>query len=317
MPIDNAALAAKTAVLIPTRNAGAAWREALEALQSQTLKPARVLIVDSSSTDDTVKIAREYGYEVESIDVATFDHGGTRQMMADRVAPLPYLVFLTQDAILNSTDALENLVRYLDADPKIGAVCGRQLPHLDATPIAAHHRLFNYRAHNYTKTAEDALHYGLKVAYMSNSFGVYRREAFEAVGGFPTRSIFGEDMLAVGRMLELGWKNGYCADAAVRHSHNYTFQEEFRRSFDIGVMHAHNKWLLTAFGRAEWEGLRFVQSELKYLLKHEPLDIPSAVMRTALKLVGYRLGKYWHRWPRRFVLRCSMHRKWWANQTQE
>ncbi|MFE0678513.1 hypothetical protein ACFW26_34910, partial [Streptomyces sp. NPDC058867] len=46
----------------------------------------------------------------------------------------------------------------------------------------------------------------------------------------------------------------------VHHSHSYSIGEEFRRYFDVGVMHARAPWLLDRFGKAEGEGKRFVQS---------------------------------------------------------
>ncbi|OGR40378.1 MAG: hypothetical protein A2051_05535 [Desulfovibrionales bacterium GWA2_65_9] len=201
-----------------------------------------------------------------------------------------FVVFLTQDAILATPYAINNLLAAF-ADPTVGAVCGRQLPHRDAGPIGAHARRFNYPDGGSVRSASDIPALGIKTAFLSNSFAAYRKSALISVGGFPQDVIFGEDMCVAARMILSGWKLAYCADAAVHHSHDYRMAQEFRRYFDIGVMHVREPWLLEKFGKPEGEGMRFVRSETAWLWQHAPQLIPSAWFRTLLKLAGYRLGK--------------------------
>lgn len=47
-----------------------------------------------------------------------------------------------------------------------------------------------------------------------------------------------------------GYKVAYIAEAMVRHSHNYSLTEEFKRYFDIGVFHADQQWIRNDFGGA-------------------------------------------------------------------
>ena len=89
--------------------------------------------------------------------------------------------------------------------------------------------------------------------------------------------------------------------------------QEFQRYFDIGVFHARESWLLESFGKPEGEGGRFVRSELRYLGRHAPWLIPSALLRTILKYSGYRLGRMEQRLPLWLKRRCSMHKGFWAN----
>ena len=42
---------------------------------------------------------------------------------------------------------------------------------------------------------------------------------------------------------------------------------------------------------ASGEGRRFVLSELRYVLRRNPLLIPSVIFRTLLKYLGYSLGR--------------------------
>ncbi|BCH79609.1 hypothetical protein SEL3844_17250 [Salmonella enterica subsp. enterica serovar 4,[5],12:i:-] len=52
------------------------------------------------------------------------------------------------------------------------------------------------------------------------------------------------------KMIQAGYKVAYCAEAVVRHSHNYTPREEFQRYFDTGVFHACSPWIQRDFGGA-------------------------------------------------------------------
>ena len=132
------------------------------------------------------------------------------------------------------------------------------------------------------------------------------------VGGFPKDVIFGEDTLVAAKLLLSGWKIAYVAEAKVHHSHAYSLRQEFQRYFDIGVLHAREAWLRREFGGVSPEGMRFVRSELSYLWRTSKWLIPSALLRTVLKWIGYRLGrreKSLNIWWKR---RLSMHAGFWS-----
>ena len=112
-----------------------------------------------------------------------------------------------------------------------------------------------------------------------------------SVGGFSRQVNFGEDTLAVARLHSAGWKSAYVAEALVEHSHAYSFQAEFKRYFDIGVLHRQERWLLDQFGAASSEGRRFIASELRYLLRRAPVQIPSALIHSAVKFIAYLAGR--------------------------
>lgn len=300
----------KVAVIVPTLNAGALWPRWLEALKSQESWSGSCLVMDSSSSDATASLALASGIKVHTIKRADFNHGGTRKLAIDFVPDAEVLVFLTQDALLAGPTAISELVQCF-TDPKVGAAYGRQLPHENALPIGAHARYFNYPEKSTTKSFSNRDSLGIKTAFISNSFAAYRRAALTSVGGFPSDVIFGEDTYAAAKMLIEGWSVAYCATASVYHSHDYSIIEDFRRSFDIGVFHARESWLLQTFGKAEKEGARFVSSELRYLSKHAPWLIASSMVRTAVKLLGYRLGKLEAQLPLAVKRRCSMSKNYW------
>jgi len=301
----------KLAFIIPALNAADHAKSFLDALADQSIGELDRLMIDSSSSDDTPEIFTAAGFRSHSISRSEFNHGTTRQLAVNLCSDADIIIFMTQDAILADPNSLQRLVEEF-SDPCIGAAFGRQLPSHNASPIATHARLFNYPAKSRVVSYDDISRLGVKAAFISNSFAAYRRVALMAVGGFPSNVIFGEDTCVAARMLQSNWKIAYCAEAQVRHSHNYSPQDEFRRYFDIGVLHSREKWFLELLGSAEGEGRKFVVSEIKFLSVKAPWYIPSAFLRTILKLAGYRLGLFERTLPNPLKKLFSLNRSYWA-----
>ena len=295
--------------IIPTYKGRHEVEKLLASFSFQSLE-CDIFIVDSGSGDGTLEFAKERVSRAISISSAEFNHGGTRQMMIHTNPGYNVYIFLTQDAYLANPHAIERIVAPF-SDARVGAVCGRQLPHLDANPLSQHARRFNYPNGQKVRSIEDVPSLGLKAAFISNSFAAYRATALEEVGGFPSNVIFAEDMYVAAKMLLGGWKIAYAGDAQCYHSHNYTLGEEFRRYFDMGVFHTRESWIRDKFGGAGGEGMRYVKSELKFLgLKRLHLW-PASILRNFVKLVGYKLGQQERRLPQFLKRKCGMHKRYW------
>jgi rhamnosyltransferase len=302
----------RVACVIPTYNGRRDLERLLTSLWAQTAE-FDTLIVDSSSTDGTLELARSRCSQVVQIEPKDFNHGATRQMMADRYTQYDVLVYLTQDAYLEDPRAIEMLLEPFE-DQLVGAVCGRQLPHLDATVLSQHARWFNYPPVSRVKSLADVPELGIKVPFMSNSFAAYRCNALFAVGGFPRHVILSEDMYVAAKMLLSHWKVAYQGSAVCRHSHNYTLREEFRRYFDIGVFQARESWIHAKFGGARAEGMRYVKSELDFLGLRRFYLWPASLLRNALKLLAFKLGKEEARLSRPLKRRLGMYKRFWDSE---
>ncbi|WP_296181702.1 glycosyltransferase [Pseudomonas sp. UBA1879] len=302
----------RVACVIPTYNGRRELERLLDSLAAQTAT-FDTLIVDSSSTDGTWELARARCAHAVQIASKDFNHGGTRQMMAETHPGYDVFVYLTQDAYLEDPRAVENILLPFE-DPLVGAACGRQLPHLDATVLAQHARWFNYPPVSRIKTLADIPEMGIKVPFMSNSFAAYRRDALRAVGGFPRHVILSEDMYVAARMLLSHWKVAYQGSAVCRHSHNYSLREEFRRYFDIGVFQARESWIHARFGGARKEGFRYVKSELDFLGARRWYLWPSSFLRNGLKLLAFKLGKEEARLSRPLKRRLGMYKRFWDSE---
>ena len=99
------------------------------------------------------------------------------------------------------------------------------------------------------------------------------------------------------KLLMANHEIAYAADACVYHSHRYSLWQEMKRYFDMGVFHAREPWIRKDLGGAEGEGIKFVVSEFKYLLKRAFWRIPEGMLRTLFRYAGFRLGLMEKRLP--------------------
>ncbi|MFH1824987.1 MAG: glycosyltransferase [Candidatus Firestonebacteria bacterium] len=292
----------KVSVIILTHKPDECLDETLSILTED--KNIEIIVINSSG-----QVLRKHDIKIIMIQPDEFNHGKTRNL-GWKESNGDIVVFLTQDSMLTK-DAIENIIKVFD-DPSVGVATGRQLPRKDATPFAAHARLFNYPEISSIKTFDDKNKYGIKTFFNSNSFAAYRRKVLEEIGGFPENIIASEDNYLAAKALMNGYKISYVAQACVYHSHNYKPMQEFKRYFDIGVFHLREKWLMETFGKAEGEGKKFVMSEFNYLIKNGYWYlIPISIYRNALKYIAYRLGKVEKIIPLKIKAKLSMQKEYW------
>lgn len=274
-------------IIIPTYNAGKEFEKLALMIKKQTVNMKQVLVIDSTSTDETVKIANKYNFTVEIIPKSEFEHGKTRQYAIEKTTT-EIVVFLTQDTLLYDEFSVEKLVQCLISDEKIAAVYGRQMPYENTGILGRFARLYNYPSISKINNFDDRKAKGIKTAFLSDSFSAYKKTLLNKIGGFPDVN-FGEDTYVAAKLLMNGYKTAYCADAKVYHSHDYGLVEQYKRSKEIGKFHRQEKWLLETFGKAEGEGLKFVIKEAKYLIKNGKFYyLPVAFVHNVVKYLGYK-----------------------------
>ena len=279
-------------IIVLTYNAGTAFKAISEMIKKQKANIGYVLVIDSSSNDTTVDIAKSFGFDVEIIAKNDFCHGKTRQYALEKINT-EIAVFLTQDALLYDEFAVEKLVNCLTSDDKIAAAYGRQIPYSDTGVLGTFARVYNYPEISKINTFADRNVKGIKTAFLSDSFAAYKKSLLMQIGGFPKHVNFGEDTYVAAKFLMNGYKTAYCSEAKVYHSHDYTLLQEYKRNKEIGKFHKQEKWLLNIFGKAEGEGLNFVLSEGKYLIKNNKFYyLPIAFIHNVVKYLGYKIGWY-------------------------
>lgn len=279
----------KVALFIPTYNAGKQFEMVAKKINEQSDLVDYLYVIDSSSKDDTVKIAKSYGFNVDIIDSKNFGHGKTRTQAVKKLENFDYVIMMTQDVYLQS-HAIENLINFIKNNSEMALAYGKQEVDLNkGTIFESYLRQFNYPKDNQIKTIEDQKKYGIKTVFSSDAFIIYNVKMLKEVNYFDVKLNFAEDMHIAYKLINKGYSLGYCADSKVYHSHNYKIKEEFERYKNIGTFHKKHKYIQEQFGSNDSEGVKLVLKEMKYLLTNGKVYlIPESLIRNIFKYLGYK-----------------------------
>lgn len=302
----------KVDVAIPVYRPGKGLRTLLERLMRQTIKPSRILLVNTQRElfDENIIEGVECA-EVVHIGKKEFDHGGTRHMAASMLQSA-FLLFMTQDAVPADCHLIEELLKPFENE--YVCVCyARQLPTKNCNVLERYTRNFNYGPESRIKTAKDLPELGIKTYFCSNVCAMYRKSAYDELGGFTRRTIFNEDMIFAGSVIQHQKAIAYCAEAKVIHSHNYSSIQQFHRNFDLGVSQAEHPEVF-ADVRSEGEGIRMVRQTAGWLCRTgKPWLLPKLVAQSAGKYIGYRLGKNYRKLPGWMIRKCTASPDYWRD----
>jgi len=286
-------------IIIPTYKPDKDFDKLVEMLVNQSLHPRSIIIMNSVE-DDEDYLCVPGGKPGDPIQVfnirkSEFDHGHTRNLGVSH-STADYFVCMTQDAIPCDYDVIRNLVETLEKKPNesgehIAMAYARQIPRMHAGDIEKITRKFNYPAESTTKTQRDLDKLGIKTFFASNVCCCYDRAVFDKLGGFIDKTDFNEDMMYGAKAIQAGYAIGYCADAQVFHSHNYTARQQYDRNFQLAVSQVlHPEY----FGgiKSESEGVKLVKNTAVELVRAGKwTKISELIYMSGAKYLGYRAGR--------------------------
>lgn len=302
-------------VIVPVYRPDSKLDRLVDKLLQQTVKPEHIFFMQTLSgekEDERVRniLKRLPNSEIIPVQKEDFDHGGTRNAGA-ALSNEKYMLFMTQDAVPADEFLIENLLRAFDEDEKIATVYGRQLPNKEAGIIECYTRQFNYPACDNVKSAKDLERLGIKTFFCSNVCAVYRKDVYDSLGGFVTKTIFNEDMIMASKVIDAGYKIAYASHAKVVHSHKYTYRQQLTRNFDMAVSQRQYREIFERV-KSESEGVKLVKQTAKYLLKKGKWYLlPDLVFQSGFKFIGYKLGLKYEKLPLWLVRKCSMNKAYW------
>ena len=301
----------KVDVIIPAYHPGKEFSTLIERLTKQTFPIHRIIVMNTEESmwnKEWEKLSD--AMEVHHLTKEEFDHGGTRARAAE-LSDADVMVFMTQDAMPADRELLAELLKALDQEENIAAAYARQLPNAECSFVERYTRAFNYPDTSLVKTKADLDKYGIKTFFCSNVCAAYKKDIYEKQGGFVRRTIFNEDMIYAGGLIQAGYGIAYAAEARVIHSHNYNCMQQFHRNFDLGVSQAEHPEIFEGVP-SEGEGMRLVKKTLAYLIHSGRIWlIPGFVLQCAGKYAGYLAGKKFRKLPKKFILWCTMSPNYW------
>ena len=298
-------------VIIPAYHPGKEFATLIKRLEKQSVSIHRIIVMNTEESmwnKEWEKLSD--AMEVHHLTKEEFDHGGTRARAAE-LSDADVMVFMTQDAMPADRELLAELLKALDQEENIAAAYARQLPNAECSFVERYTRAFNYPDTSLVKTKADLDKYGIKTFFCSNVCAAYKKDSNEKQGGFVRRTIFNEDMIYAGGLIQAGYGIVYAAEARVIHSHNYNCMQQFHRNFDLGVSQAEHPEIFEGVP-SEGEGMRLVKKTLAYLIHSGRIWlIPGFVLQCAGKYAGYLAGKKFRKLPKKFILWCTMSPNYW------
>ena len=304
----------KVDVIIPVYKPGKALFKLLHRLESQTLVPHNIILMNTEEQYFEQLISGTTFWEtfgnvkVYHLKKSDFDHGGTRHEGVLH-SDAEIFVTMTQDALPADRKLLENLMASLGGD--VAVAYARQLPGRRSDEAEQISRRFNYPARSCIKSAADMETLGIKTFFCSNVCAAYRRDIYDELGGFIRHTIFNEDMIYAAGAIKAGYRIAYQAKARVIHAHSYTNLQQLRRNFDLGVSQADHPEVFDGIV-SESEGKRLVLEAWKYLKKAKKLyRFPAFFLQSCFKYAGYLLGRHYRMLPPKWILAITTNKSYW------
>ena len=214
----------KTTIIIRTKNSSDIIDQTLKALFSQTFKNFNVIVIDSGSTDDTLKKISKYPHKLININPKSYHPGKVLNKIL-MICPTPTAVFLNSDCIMLHPNTLQLLLK--EMDDKTDAVYARQVARTEALSWVRR----DYEASFPKKSQPAWMHFSLPLA-------IIRIKVWKEVP-FYTQSWASEDTKWAVDIKKRGYKIKYAYNALVMHSHNYNYKQLFNRKYVEGEADAY------------------------------------------------------------------------------
>jgi rhamnosyltransferase len=271
-------------IALLTRNSEKNIKKVLDGIKKQSFKDYEILLIDTSSTDETLTIAKQYNCKIVVIKPEEFGHGKTRNYAA-KLANGEFLVFLTHDSVPKTESWLNELLKPFE-DKKIAGTYGRQIPRNDEKLLDKYFQKSLYGSKD-TVWTRNNWKQGDNIFSDANSA---LRKKILLKYPYANGIIVSEDYEWATRILKLGYKIKYNVRAKVIHSHSYNLRSLFRRNFDVGVSYRviYDKASRNGFRS---KGIAILKEEVLHLKKtNNSLFIPRAITRDVVRFIAIQLG---------------------------
>ncbi len=212
-----------------------AWalRETLPALQAQEFRDWELVAFDSGSTDGSVELLRAIAPK-HFIQILPHDYRPGRILNRGmEIAASDRVIFLNADATPQGPNWLRPLVDAL-VDPQTAAVFGRQIPRPGCAAV------FAYDYERCFGDDRESAHWDHFFSMVSSGL---RKDIWSRRGFLETMQ-YSEDDEYTRWARAQGCRIAYRPESVVMHSHNYTTQQAYKRSFG-------EAWALAAVWRQD------------------------------------------------------------------
>lgn len=277
-------------VSIIMRSFNEAWalKDTLLALKAQSFTNWDLIVVDSGSTDGSQELIRA-AEPAHFVQITPSEYNPSRVMNHGmRLANSDFGIFLNADATPQGANWLRPLVEALQS-PRTAACFGRQIPRPDCRAVFAcdYDRCFGPQ--------RESAKWDHFFSMVSSGL---RRDVW-AIRGFREDLQYAEDDEYTRWCKGQGYAIDYISESVVMHSHNYTPEQSYKRSFGDAraIAKAWDQapeqfsWMKTVF--LGW--LNDVRHDLRFCVREQRFNEIAHAMRIRWrqrngKLAGFREG---------------------------
>jgi len=281
------------------------FEAALERVLAQTCDfDFDVLVIDSSSTDDTADVVRRHGGKarLHMIDKSAFQHGRTRNL-AIAMTEGEFAALLTQDATPADDRWLEKLIGGFERGTRVAGVIGRHRAYPHHNPFVARDLdrmfdrfaelgpVFDMNGDLPSHLPRESVDWRMIMHFYSDNNSAMRRSLWREL---PYPEIdWGEDQVWAQDMLRLGFAKAYVDDAVVFHSHDLAPPDQMAVGVHEGRLFAERFGLRLAPEEFDHAGFAGLARAVRLEATQKGLPVAAAeayIAATRASLEGRGLG---------------------------
>lgn len=191
----------------------------LTGIMEQTLRDIEIIIVDSGSTDATLKIASRFPVRIVSIKPEEFSFGRSLNIGCEKAIG-DFIVIASAHVYPIYKDWLEKILEPF-VDHEVGLVYGKQRG--NETTKYTEHQIF-------AKWFSEKSNLNQKHPFCNNANAAIRRELWNKIP-YDENLTGLEDLDWSKKILSLDYKIAYVSDAEIVHVHNETFRKIYNRYY--------------------------------------------------------------------------------------
>ena len=233
----------KTTIIIPNYNGLSFMEPCFEALDRQTTKDFKILVVDNGSTDGSVEWLKEK--QIPSIFLPENTGFSGAVNVGIKAADTPYVILLNNDTKV-APHYVEALERAMDRSEKIFSVSSKmiQMYHPDLMDDAGDmYSVLGWAFQRGVGRPEYLYKKSCRVFTACAGAAIYRREVFETIGYFDEMHFAYLEDIDVGYRAKLyGYDNVFCPEAVVYHVGSGTSGSKYN-SFKVKLAARNNVYL--------------------------------------------------------------------------
>jgi len=228
-------------LVTPARNEARFIARTIQSVIGQTIRPLKWIIVSDGSTDGTDDIVKQYAAEHKWIELLRLPERTERHFAGkvhafnsgyEKVKNLKYEIIGNLDADISfEEDYMSFLLSKFSENPRLG---------VGGTPFREGAQQYNYRFSS--------------IEHVSGACQLFRRECFEAIGGYTPLKEGGVDLAAVIKARMKGWQTRTFTEKSCEHhkmtqSAKYSnLKATFKSGYHDYLMGSHPIWQVVRSG---------------------------------------------------------------------